>query len=92
MQTVKLKGPAVIDGIVRHPAEGPIDVRDDVAERLLEQGILDDEASFENDDLASLKVADLKQLAEDEGVDLGDATKKDDIIAAITAHRAAAAE
>jgi len=33
--------------------------------------------------LYSLKVAELKALAEDRGVDLGDATKKADIIAAL---------
>lgn len=31
------------------------------------------------------KVADLKAYAADNGVDLGDATKKDDVLAAITA-------
>jgi len=34
---------------------------------------------------ASWKVADLKAHAEDNGIDLGDATKKEDIVAAITA-------
>lgn len=34
---------------------------------------------------ASWKVADLKAHAEENGIDLGDATKKDDIVAAITA-------
>lgn len=34
-------------------------------------------------DLQSMRVADLRQLAKDRGVDLGDATKKDDIIAAL---------
>jgi len=34
---------------------------------------------------SSWKVADLKAHAEDNGIDLGDATKKEDIVAAITA-------
>ena len=34
---------------------------------------------------SSWKVADLKSHAVDNGIDLGDATKKDDILAAITA-------
>ena len=36
-------------------------------------------------DLGSLKVADLKILAEEQGIDLGEATKKEDIIAVIEA-------
>lgn len=34
---------------------------------------------------SSWKVADLKAHAEENGIDLGDATKKEDIVAAITA-------
>jgi hypothetical protein len=41
--------------------------------------------------LSSLSVTDLKALAGSEGVDLGDATKKADIVAAIELHREAAA-
>ncbi|MXP42978.1 hypothetical protein [Allopontixanthobacter sediminis] len=40
-------------------------------------------------ELADMKVADLKALAESEGIDLGDATKKDDIISAIELAREA---
>lgn len=40
-----------------------------------------------DDGLGSLKVDDLKALAADEGIDLGDATKKADIIEVIEAAR-----
>ncbi len=42
--------------------------------------------------LVSMKVDDLKTLAEAEGIDLGDATRKDDIVAAIEAGRKAKAD
>lgn len=41
----------------------------------------------DEDNLHTMKVADLRQVAEDEGIDLGDAKKKEDIIAAIEAAR-----
>jgi hypothetical protein len=41
--------------------------------------------------LAGMKLADLKALAEAEGIDLGDATKKADIVSAIELAREAAA-
>ena len=46
----------------------------------------------ESDDLDGKSVADLKKIAEQDGIDLGEATKKTDIIAAIRAHRATPAE
>lgn len=49
---------------------------DDAPEEWFEEG--DGEAS-----LSSMNVRDLKALAEEEGIDLGDASKKADIIAAI---------
>ena len=45
----------------------------------------------DDDGLASMKVADLKKLASDEDVDLGDATTKADIISAIELAREATA-
>lgn len=42
-------------------------------------------------DLSKMKVSDLKALAAAENIDLGDATKKDDIIAAIELAREEAA-
>lgn len=88
MQDIKLKGPTVINGAVRYPTEGAIPVSTDEAERQRELGNVDDETSDE--DLDKLKADELRDLAKDEGVDLGQATKKADMIAAIVAHRAAA--
>ena len=42
----------------------------------------------EGDGLDAMKVADLKELVESEDIDLGEATKKNDIIAAIREARA----
>lgn len=50
----------------------------------IEGGPVDD-----TDDLSKLKVDELKDLAAKEEIDLGDATKKDDIIAAIELAREA---
>lgn len=44
------------------------------------------DATDEPDDLNKRKVPELKAYAEEFGVDLGDATKKADIVAAIRAH------
>ena len=90
MPEIVLKGPAIIRGAVRYPVEGPILVSEAVAENLLDQGVLDEEASFDDEDIASLSVPALKQIAADEGVDLAGLSKKDDIVAAVRAHRAAA--
>lgn len=88
MPEIKLNGPAVVNGAIRYPTEGLIPVNDVEAERLFKGGFLDLDED-DGDDLADEKVDDLKSLAELEGVDLGAATKKADIIAAIRAHRAA---
>lgn len=98
MPEIFLNGPAVINGAVRYPVEGAIPVTDEQAETLLANGQIDEEKTFadaedkhqDGDILDGLKVDELKKLASDEEIDLGDATKKDDIIAAIRAHRAAA--
>ncbi|HEX8382444.1 MAG TPA: hypothetical protein VF592_03615 [Sphingomonas sp.] len=89
MQTIKLKGPAVINGAVRYPAEGAIPVSDGEAKKQRDAENVDD---GESDDLDGKSVADLKKIAEQDGIDLGEATKKTDIIAAIRAHRATPAE
>lgn len=93
MKTIVLLGATVIAGAVRYPSEGPIPVRDDAeADRLVEMKLAEhaDEAT-DDDDLEDLKVEDLKKLANEEMVDLGDAKNKPDIIKAIRAHRAAPA-
>jgi hypothetical protein len=99
MRLIQIVAVAVVAGAVRHAIEGPIPVRDDEeAERLVELGLAEfadevaDGDEGDDEDLDAMQVADLKKLAEDEGVDLGSATKKADIIAAINAHRAAAGQ
>ncbi|MGA1800197.1 hypothetical protein VH567_15610 [Sphingomonas sp. 4RDLI-65] len=93
MKTIVLLGATVIAGAVRYPSEGPIPVRDDAeADRLVEMKLAEhaDEAT-DGDGLDDIKVEDLKKLATEEKVDLGDAKNKPDIIKAIRAHRAAPA-
>ncbi|WP_313337287.1 hypothetical protein [Sphingobium yanoikuyae] len=88
MPEIKLNGPAVVSGAIRYPTEGLIPVTEAEAERLYDGGFLDLEDDELGDGLEDEKVNDLKSLAELEGVDLGEASKKADIIAAIRAHRA----
>lgn len=98
MKIINLAVPAPIGGPLRHPEEGPFTVSDDQARRFKDAGMLDGEpedvpeddetAGDEPDELDAMKVEDLKTLAAGEGADLGSATRKDDIIAAIRAHRA----
>ncbi len=93
MKTLVLLGAAVIAGAVRYPTEGPIPVRDDdEADRLIELDLAVEQVEEDDDvdvmdGLADQKVDDLKKIAEHEGVDLGTATKKAEIVAAIRAHR-----
>jgi len=94
MQDVKLKVPGIDrSGALRHPAEGPLTIDDVTADRWRAAGLLDEEAEYQEadeDGLDGLKVEDLKKIATEEAVDLGAATTKPDIIAAIRAHRAGA--
>lgn len=91
MKTIVLLGATVIAGAVRYPSEGPIPVRDDAeADRLVEMKLAE-HADQDDDGLDDIKVDDLKKLANEEKVDLGDAKNKPDIIKAIRAHRAAPA-
>ena len=84
-------------GELRYPSEGPLTVSDDEARRLKDNNLLDGEPedvpedncddAEPNADLVGLKPAELKAIALKEGAALNDATKADDIIAAIVAHR-----
>lgn len=93
MPEIKLNGPAVVNGAVRYPAEGAIPVTEAEAKRLFDGGFIDlgedddGDDDAEDDGLDDEKVEDLKSIAEREQVDLGTATKKADIIAAIRSHR-----
>lgn len=96
MKTIILLANVVIGGAVRQPSEGPITVRNDAeADALIENGsaeLFEDDADTEDegDGLNDLTVAALKDLATNEQIDLGENTKKADIITAIRAHRDAA--
>lgn len=92
MKNIILRMPRVIGGVVRQPAEGAIPVADEIAEQLILEDLADDADEEVDDGLDGEKVADLKKVASDEGVDLGTANSKAEIIAAVRAHRAAQAE
>lgn len=94
MKTMKLFGPALINGAVRYPAEGPIVLTDADAERVVELKLGEEIEEAGEDEggeeapLDRLTVPDLMKLAEAEQVPLNGATKKAEIIAAIEKHRA----
>lgn len=93
MKTIVLQGPTVINGAVRYPVEGHQIVDDAQADRLIDAGMAKEESEFDEDQedgLDEMTVADLGLLVTKEGVPLNGATKKDDIILAIRAHRAKA--
>ena len=91
MKTIILLAAAVVGGAVRYPIEGPLTLQDDEADNLIDNGSAEladiDQEDGVGDGLDDTKVDDLKALAEAEGVDLGEATRKADIIAAIRKHR-----
>ena len=92
MREVSLNSPQVINGAVRYPVEGLIPVSDDEYDRLEAAGAIEVGEDDDGDGLDEKTVDDLKTVAADEGVDLGSATKKADIIKAIRAHRAPASD
>ena len=91
MHEVKLKGPRVIDGAVRQPAEGMIVVSDEEYDRLVADHAIETDEGGGGDGLDDLTMIDLGLLVTKEGVPLNGATKKADTIAAIRAHRASSA-
>ncbi|PTQ59750.1 hypothetical protein C8J26_2602 [Sphingomonas aurantiaca] len=100
MKIITLAAPTVVNsnphirtgGELRYPSEGPLTVSDDEAKRLKDNNLLDGDPenvpdANPNADLVGLKPAELKVIALKEGAPLNDATKADDMIAAIVAHR-----
>lgn len=75
---------AYLNGILIMARPGEVIEADDFCDEWFEE--VDGE---EGDDLSKLSVAKLKALAAEEEIDLGDATKKADIIAAIELGREA---
>ncbi len=95
MKLILLLAPAVIAGASRYPVEGPIPVADDdYADRLIEEGKAEpaELEADDDEDLVAMTVAELKQLATAEEIDLGEATKKADILDKIREARLARAD
>lgn len=75
-------GPLSIPGVLGEPAPGePFEVDDDIAESLLEQSDL-----FAPAESTELTVAQLRDIAEQRGIDLTGLRAKPDIAAAIARH------
>lgn len=89
--TVRGEGGAVFDMDVPEAGTPRREVFDDMVRKgqlVILEGEIPNEPNVEPDgdppsDLASLKVDELKALADELGIDLGDATKKADIVDAI---------
>lgn len=103
MKKIMIFGPTIVAGAVRHAFDNPLTVSNKEASRLVLAGVLagdpedadgehEDDAAPTGDGLDAMLVEDLKALAVLEVVDLTGVTRKDDIIAAIRAHRAAKAD
>lgn len=82
MKKVQLVGAAPIDGKMRFPSEGTIEVANEAADALIEGGLAI------HDDLDNQKVDDLRTIAEAAGVAIGPAAQKADLIDAIRKRRA----
>lgn len=102
MKKITLFGPTIVAGAVRYPHENPATVTNNEAARLFAAGVLtgepvdtdgDDPVEEESpiDGLDTMTVAQLTDVAVNEGADLAGKTLKDDIIAAIREQRAAVA-
>lgn len=100
MKKIMIFGPTIVAGAVRHAYENPLTVSNKEASRLVLAGVLaddpedaegdhEDDAEPTGDGLDAMLVDDLKALAALETVDLTGISRKDDIIAAIRAHRTA---
>lgn len=97
MKIITLLAGTLVAGVVRYPVEGALTVTDEEAARLHEADLLDGEpedvpaedgGDADHDGLDDEKLPELGRIVTKEGVALNGATKKDDIIAAIRAHRA----
>ncbi len=100
MKKIMIFGPTIVAGAVRHAYENPLTVSNKEASRLVLAGVLagdpedaegdhDDDAPPTGDGLDAMLVDDLKALAMVETVDLTGISRKDEIVAAIRAHRQA---
>lgn len=81
MKKIVLIGAAPVDGKMRYPSEGVLEVPADQAEALIGVGLA------KLDDLATQKVEQVRAIAKDEGVAIGPAALKGDIVDAIRDRR-----
>jgi hypothetical protein len=81
MKKIYLVGAAPVDGKFRYPSEGVIETSPEQADDLIKAGLA------RADDLDTLKVDELRAVAQAEAVSAGPAVLKDDLIVAIRARR-----
>lgn len=81
MKKIVLIGAAPVDGVMRYPSEGSIEAGPEEADALIKVGLA------KADDINSLKVDELRDVAAVEGVNIGPAAVKDDLAAAIRDRR-----
>lgn len=82
MKKIQLVGAAPIEGTMRFPSEGLIEVANEAADTLIEGGLAI------HDDLDATKVEDLRTIAQTSGVALGPTAQKADLIDGIRKRRA----
>jgi hypothetical protein len=81
MKKIVLIGAAPVAGAMRYPSEGSIEASPDEADDLIAVGLA------KADDINSLKVDELRDVAAVEGVNIGPAALKDDLATAIRDRR-----
>jgi hypothetical protein len=81
MKKIVLIGAAPVAGVMRYPSEGSIEAAPDEADDLIEVGLA------KTDDINSLKIDELRDVAAVEGVNIGPAALKDDLATAIRDRR-----
>lgn len=81
MKKIVLIGAAPVAGKMRYPSEGVIEASPEEAESLIKVGLA------KADDIDTLKVEDLREVAAAEGVNIGPAAVKNDLTTAIRDRR-----
>lgn len=94
MKAIILLGAAPIRGTIRFPAEGAFTVTAAEPQSADDRFVTSDEAASlievglaKPDDVHTLKVADLRELAADEGANVGPTATKPELVEAIRDHR-----
>ncbi|MCG7385099.1 hypothetical protein [Paenibacillus sp. ACRRY] len=77
----KVLGPVIFGGVIVN--SGEIELDETKGARLVERGILEEVEAEEETDINKMKVDQLKDYAEKNGIDLGDAKGKPEILKAI---------